>query len=297
MTINRRVLNKEEQKRLRRQTWMALLERVILWIVVAGILFYTLFPFYWAVVSSLRLPSDLFMTPQAYWPNPITLTNYASVLANENFQRALLNSTIVAGMTVLLSQMVGAVAAYALARLPFRGNNLLLYTLLAMTTFPAIAILGSLFEMVRFLRLYNTVWALILTYSTFTLPFTVWVLTNFFKSIPRELEEAALVDGATPLQTLWLILLPLAAPGIVTTGLLVFIASWNEFLYALTFTIDKNARTVPVAISQFSGVSTYELPWGSIMAASVVVTIPLIILVLIFQRRIIAGLTVGAVKG
>jgi trehalose/maltose transport system permease protein len=264
---------------------------------VAGILFYTLFPFYWAIVSSLKLPSDLFVTPQAYWPDPVTWTNYAAVFANENFQRALLNSAIVAGMTVLLSQMIGAVAAYALARLPFRGSNLLLYTLLAMTTFPAIAILGSLFEMVRFLRLYNTVWALILTYSTFTLPFTVWVLTNFFKSIPRELEEAAQVDGATPLQTFWRILLPLAAPGMVTTGLLVFIASWNEFLYALTFTIDKNARTVPVAISQFSGASTFELPWGSIMAASVVVTIPLIVLVLIFQRRIIAGLTAGAVKG
>jgi trehalose/maltose transport system permease protein len=297
MAVNTRVRNEEHRPRSRRQHWLAWLERAILWIVVAGILFYTLFPFYWAIVSSLKLPSDLFVTPQAYWPDPVTWTNYAAVFANENFQRALLNSAIVAGMTVLLSQMIGAVAAYALARLPFRGSNLLLYTLLAMTTFPAIAILGSLFEMVRFLRLYNTVWALILTYSTFTLPFTVWVLTNFFKSIPRELEEAAQVDGATPLQTFWRILLPLAAPGMVTTGLLVFIASWNEFLYALTFTIDKNARTVPVAISQFSGASTFELPWGSIMAASVVVTIPLIVLVLIFQRRIIAGLTAGAVKG
>ncbi len=297
MAVNTQVRDQQHRQRSRRQHWLSLLERAILWIVVAGILFYTLFPFYWAIVSSLKLPSNLFVTPQAYWPNPVTWTNYAAVFTNENFQRALVNSAIVAIMTVLLSQMIGAVAAYALARLPFRGNNLLLYTLLAMTTFPAIAILGSLFEMVRFLRLYNTVWALILTYSTFTLPFTVWVLTNFFKSIPRELEEAAQVDGATPLQTFWRILLPLAAPGMVTTGLLVFIASWNEFLYALTFTIDKNARTVPVAISQFSGASTFELPWGSIMAASVVVTIPLIILVLIFQRRIIAGLTAGAVKG
>ncbi|MFN3332642.1 MAG: carbohydrate ABC transporter permease [Caldilinea sp.] len=297
MAVNTQVRDQQHRQRSRRQHWLSLLERAILWIVVAGILFYTLFPFYWAIVSSLKLPSNLFVTPQAYWPNPVTWTNYAAVFTNENFQRALVNSAIVAIMTVLLSQMIGAVAAYALARLPFRGNNLLLYTLLAMTTFPAIAILGSLFEMVRFLRLYNTVWALILTYSTFTLPFTVWVLTNFFKSIPRELEEAAQVDGATPLQTFWRILLPLAAPGMVTTGLLVFIASWNEFLYALTFTIDKNARTVPVAISQFSGASTFELPWGSIMAASVVVTIPLIVLVLIFQRRIIAGLTAGAVKG
>ena len=297
MTLNTQIREQQHRQRSRGQHWLSLLERAILWIVVAGILFYTLFPFYWAIVSSLKPPSNLFVTPQAYWPNPMTWANYAAVFSNENFQRALVNSAIVASITVLLSQIIGAVAAYALARLPFRGNNLLLYTLLAMTTFPAIAILGSLFEMVRFLRLYNTVWALILTYSTFTLPFTVWVLTSFFRSIPRELEEAAHVDGATPMQAFWHILLPLAAPGMVTTGLLVFIASWNEFLYALTFTIDKNARTVPVAISQFSGASTYELPWGSIMAASVVVTVPLIILVLIFQRRIIAGLTAGAVKG
>lgn len=283
--------------RSRRRNLLVWIERALLWFVVGFLLFYTLFPFYWAIVSSLKLPSDLFLTPQAYWPQPVTWANYAAVLANENFQRALLNSTIVAGMTVLLSQMIGAVGAYALARLRFRGSNTVLYALLAMTTFPAIAILGSLYEMIRVLRLYNTLWALILTYSTFTLPFTVWVLTSFFRSIPQELEEAAQVDGATPLQTFWRILLPLAAPGLVTTGLLVFIASWNEFLYALTFTIDKNARTVPVAISQFSGASTFELPWGSIMAASVLVTIPLIVLVLVFQRRIIAGLTAGAVKG
>jgi trehalose/maltose transport system permease protein len=271
--------------------------RVLFWGVIVLILLYTVFPFYWAIVSSIKQPGELFVTPQAYWPQRVTWDNYRAVFANADFLRALINSAIVAGSTVFISQAIGAIGAYALGRLPFRGRNVILYALLAMTTFPAISILGSLYELVRTFRLYNTLTALIVTYMTFTLPFTVWVLTNFFKAMPRELEEAAQVDGATPFQTFYKILLPLAAPGLVTTGLLVFIAAWNEFLYALTFTIDTSARTVPVAISQFSGASTFELPWGSIMAASVTVTIPLVGLVLIFQGRIIAGLTAGAVKG
>jgi trehalose/maltose transport system permease protein len=166
-----------------------------------------------------------------------------------------------------------------------------------MTMFPAIAILGSLFTMVRALGIYNTPYALILAYMTFSLPFTVWVLSNFFRSLPAELEQAAYVDGATPFQTFYLILLPLVAPGLVTTGLLAFIAAWNEFLYALTFTLSANARTVPVAIALFSGEQEFEIPWGDIMAAAVVVTVPLVVLVLIFQQRLVEGLTAGAVKG
>jgi trehalose/maltose transport system permease protein len=167
-----------------------------------------------------------------------------------------------------------------------------------MTMFPSIAILGSLYQMIRWANLYNTIPALVITYLTFTLPFTVWVLANFFKAMPGELEESALVDGSTPFQAFYKILLPLALPGLVTTGLLAFIAAWNEFLFALTFTTqDYQARTVQPAIASFSGNTQYDEPWGSIMAASVVVTVPLVLLVMIFQRRILGGLTAGAVKG
>ncbi len=274
-----------------------IISRILFWILLAFILVYTIFPFYWAVVSSLKPAAALFVTPVAYWPTEPTLDNYRAVFNNPDFVRALLNSTLVAGSTVLLSLAIGAIGSYALGRLRFRGRNVIMYTVLAMTMFPQIAILGSLYQMVRTFGLYNTPYALILTYVTFTLPFTVWVLTNFFRGLPGELEEAALVDGATPFQTFYMVLLPLAAPGLVTTGLLAFISAWNEFLYALTFTIDIKAKTVPIVISQFRGNSEFELPWGSIMAASVVVTVPLIVLVLIFQRRIMAGLTAGAVKG
>lgn len=274
-----------------------ILRDILFWIIILIIAFYTLFPFYWAIASSLTPPSRLFDTPTQYFPSEPTLNAYITVFRNQTFRRALLNSAVVAGATVLLSLAIGSFGAYALGRMNFRGKALILYTVLSMTMFPAIAILGSLFTMVRALGIYNTWWALILTYMTFSLPFTVWVLSNFFKSLPAELEQAAYVDGATTLQTFWMILLPLTAPGLVTTGLLAFIAAWNEFLYALTFTLNDNARTVPVAIALFSGEQQFEIPWADIMAAAVVVTIPLVILVLVFQQRLVDGLTAGAVKG
>ena len=277
----------------RRSTLM----NVLFWVIVLFIILYTIFPFYWAIVSSLTPPSDLFNTPVHYFPEHPTVKAYGTVFRNETFRRALLNSAFVSITTVLISLVIGSFGAYALGRLKFRGRTLVLYTVLAMTMFPAIAILGSLFTMVRTLCLYNTPWALILTYMTFTLPFTVWVLTNFFQSLPLELEQAAYVDGATTLQTFYMILLPLTAPGLVTTGLLAFINAWNEFLYALTFTINDSARTAPVALALFSGEQQFEIPWADIMAAAVVVTVPLVILVLIFQRRLVEGLTAGAVKG
>ncbi len=274
-----------------------IISKILFYLLVLFILVYTIFPFYWAIVTSFKRGGDLFLTPVQYLPNPTSLESYQYVFRNGDFLRALLNSTVVSLATVLLALLFGSLAAYALGRLPFRGKGVVLYTTLAMTTFPAIAILPALFQMIRVTHLYNTIPALVFTYLTFTLPFTVWVLTNFFKTLPAELEEAALVDGATGMQTFYMVLLPLAAPGLVTTGLLAFISAWSEFLFALTFTQDYHARTVQVAIAQFSGNTGYELPWGNIMAASVVVTIPLIVLVLIFQRRIIAGLTAGAVKG
>lgn len=270
---------------------------LLFWLIVIVIAIYTLFPFYWAVVSSLTPASALFVTPVRYFPTTPTLDSYMTVFRDPAFRQALVNSAIVAVTTVLLSLSIGSFGAYALGRLNFRGKTIVLYTILSMTMFPAIAILGSLFTMVRALGIYNTPYALILTYMTFTLPFTIWVLSNFFKSLPLELEQAAYVDGATSFQTFYMILLPLTAPGLVTTGLLAFINAWNEFLYAMTFTIDDRTRTVPVAIAMFTGDQLFEIPWGDIMAAAVVVTIPLVILVLFFQQRLVEGLTAGAVKG
>ena len=270
---------------------------VLFWGVVLLIAFYTLFPFYWAIVSSLTPASLLFSTPVKYFPTPPSLGAYKTVFGNPLFLRAMLNSDFVAGTTVILSLIIGSLGAYALGRLQFRGKTLVRYTILSMTMFPAIAILGSLFTMVRNLGIYNTPWALILTYMTFSLPFTVWVLSNFFQSLPLELEQAAYVDGATTFQTFYMILLPLTAPGLVTTGLLAFISAWNEFLYALTFTVSLEKRTVPVAIALFQGEQQFEIPWGDIMAAAVVVTVPLVVLVLVFQQRLVEGLTAGAVKG
>ncbi len=270
--------------------------KVLFWVLVIGILLYTVFPFYWAVIASIRPDSEMGVI--SYWPDTIYWGNLEYVFDNGDFVRAIANSAIVSVGTVLVALTFGSFAAYALGRMKFRGRSATLYIILAMTMFPSIAILGSLYQMIRWANLYNTIPALIITYLTFTLPFTVWVLANFFRAMPGELEESALVDGSTPFQAFYKILLPLALPGLVTTGLLAFIAAWNEFLFALTFTTqDYQARTVQPAIASFSGNTQYDEPWGSIMAASVVVTIPLVLLVLVFQRRILGGLTAGAVKG
>lgn len=274
-----------------------ILGRVGFWILIIIILLYTLFPFYWAINSSFKGENEI-IAPATYIPRNPTLINYQAVFSNDQFVRSLLNSAVVSGSTTILALVVGSFAAYALGRLRFRGRTLMLYAVLAMTMFPQISILSGLFAIVRELGLYGTQGALIATYPLITLPFTVWTMTSFFRGLPHELEQAALVDGATTFQTFYMILLPLTAPALVTTGLLAFISAWNEYLFALTFTlINPAARTVPVAIALFGGTVSRQEPIAEIMAASVVVTIPLIVLVLIFQRRIVEGLTAGAVKG
>jgi len=273
--------------------------RVLFYLVLTVIFIYIVFPFYWAFRSSVTPNGELFVTPVHYWPENPTLEHYQEVFTNGDFLVALRNSAIVAASTTLLALVIGTVGAYALGRFKFRGRLPVMYLILSMTMFPAIAILGSLFDMVRRLGLYNQLPALIITYLVFTLPFTVWVLTSFFQALPKELEEAAYVDGASPFETLYRVMLPLIAPGLVTTGLLAFISAWNEFLFAVSFIQTPDKRTVPLAIFLFA-TSTgggFEIPWGTIMAGTVVVTVPLIVLVLIFQNRIISGLTAGAVKG
>ena len=265
------------------------------YLAVAFIVFVAVFPFYYAVMTSFKTGTALFEVN--YLPRDFDLANYRAILTNGVFPRNVLNSVFVAGVTVAFALLLAVTASYALARVRFRGRGLLLMTILAVSMFPQIAVLAGLFELIRFLGIYNTPWALILSYVIFTLPFTVWVLTTFMRDLPVEIEEAAIVDGATPWVIITRVFLPLLWPALVTTGLLAFIGAWNEFLFALTFTSSETTRTVPVAIALLSGATQHETPWGTIMAASVLVTVPLIVLVLIFQRKIVSGLTAGGVKG
>jgi multiple sugar transport system permease protein len=269
---------------------------VLLWIGVILIMLFCLFPFYWLINTSLKAGSDL-SSGDLFPPHP-TFKNYSSIFRNDDFIKALRNSAIISLTTTLIALTVGSFAAYALARLRFPMKFLLLAVILSITTFPPIAIAAPVFKLWTDIGLYNTYLGLILPDLTFTLPLTIYILTSFFREIPRELEEAALVDGASYFQAFRKIVLPLAAPGLVTAGLLAFIFVWNEFLFAITLTSSPDRRPVPAAIAFFTGsASRFEVPIGTISAASVVVTVPLIALVVLFQRRIVAGLTAGAVKG
>ncbi len=282
---------------MRSKSIMKLLRRGLFYLAVLTIAVYALFPFYWALNTSFKTEDEMFQRA-TYLPQNLTFKNYEYVFRGGTFTRALANSAFVSGSTALLSLVVGSFAAYALGRLRFKGRTTLLYVVLTMTMFPMISILSGLYTIVREAGTFGTPIALIMTYPVFTLPFTVWVLTSFFRGLPEEIEQAARVDGATAFQTFRLILLPLTAPALVTTGLLAFVSSWNEYLFALNFTITAPAaQTVPVAIAQFSGIESQQEPIAEIMAAAMIVTIPLVLLVLTFQKRIVAGLTSGAVKG
>ena len=265
------------------------------YVLVAAIILYAVFPFYYAIVTSLKAGSQLFAVE--YFPMTWNWDNYVSVFREQPFAYNLLNSVLVSSAVVALSLFFGVTAAFALGRVQFRGRGLLLMTVLGVSMFPQVAVLSGMFELIRGFGLYNNLLGLVISYMIFTLPFTVWVLTTFMRDLPKELEEAAIMDGANPWEIIVKVFMPLMWPALVTTGLLAFIAAWNEFLFALTFTLTNTQRTVPVAIALISGASQYELPWGNIMAASVIVTLPVVVLVLIFQRRIVSGLTAGAVKG
>ncbi len=268
--------------------------KILFYLLALAILVYSLFPFYYSVVSSLKSSAALFDV--TYFPFNPDFGNYKTIFRDQPFGRNIVNSLIVSSAVVILSLFLSTTAAYALGRIKFRGRKLLLFSILGASMFPQVAVLSGMFEVIRFLGLYNNPFGLIFSYMVITLPFTVWVLTTFMGEVPVELEEAAIIDGATPLQIITKVFMPLLGPAFVATGILAFIAAWNEFLFALTFTLTNEQCTVPVAIALLSGSSSYELPWGNIMAASVIVTIPLILLVLFFQRRIVAGLTAGSIK-
>ena len=272
--------------------WFA---NLLLALAVGFTLFLALFPFYYAVVTSLKSGTALFQAD--YLPRHFSMANYAEVLRQGSFPLNVLNSVLISLAVVALSLLLAVTAAYALGRVHFRGRGVLLLAILSVSMFPQIVVLSGLFEIVRALGIYNTLWALIFTYMIITLPFTVWVLTTFMRALPYEIEEAAIMDGATPWITITKVFLPLLWPAMVTTGLLAFIAAWNEFLFALTFVLTNDNRTVPVAIALLSGATEHETPWGIIMAASVIVTVPLVVLALVFQKKIVSGLTAGAVKG
>jgi len=269
--------------------------RIGFWLLVTAIVLFSVFPFYYAILTSFESGTAIFRVN--YLPEAFDWSNYVTVFQGNNFARNIGNSVLIATVVVVLSLFLGVTAAYALGRVQFRGRGLLLLTILSVSMFPQIAVLSGLFEVVRAFGMFNTPLALIFSYMIFTLPFTVWVLTTFVRDLPIELEEAAIVDGATPWVIITKVFMPLMWPALVTTGLLAFIAAWNEFLFALTFISQDEQRTVPVAIALLSGATEQELPWGNIMAASVIVTAPLVVLVLIFQRKIVSGLTAGAVKG
>ena len=266
------------------------------------IVLYCILPFYWMIVSSLRLPTEGRSTE--FIPNPMSIENYKGVFsAQNNFGRSLINSLIVAGTTTVLTLLFGIIGAYALARLRFTAKGAVLWVIMACSMFPLIILIPPLLKMFSstepftwFPYWVNTYQAVILPSLSFGLPLAVWNLTAFFKQMPVELEQAAMVDGCTPAVAFRKVILPLAAPGVFTTAIIVFIGAWNEFLVALTFLQEPAKQTATVAISKFTGTVGFDTPYGTIMAAGVIVTVPLLIAVLLFQRRIVAGLTAGGVK-
>ncbi|HZN87940.1 MAG TPA: carbohydrate ABC transporter permease [Thermoleophilaceae bacterium] len=269
-------------------------ERLLWTIGILVVLLYALIPVMWIASLSFKTPAEV---GDGKFFSGFSTDNYEVIFNDDTFLAALINSIGIASIATLISIVLAAMAAYALSRLDFAGKAVILSGALAVAMFPPISIVGSLFDMWRAIGLYDTWPGLIIPYMTFTLPLAIYTLSAFFREIPWELEQAAQVDGATPFQAFRKVIVPLAAPGVFTAAILVFIFAWNDFIFANTLTSTDAARTVPAALAFFTGASQFEQPIGAISAAAVVVTVPIIIMVLIFQRRIVAGLTAGAVKG
>lgn len=270
-------------------------ERAFWAIGMVVVILYALVPVAWIVSLSLKPASEI--TDGRFLPQDPTLDNYRTVFDDPQFPSALRNSLGIALIATVFAVVLATFAAYAIVRLDFPGKALIMSGALAIAMFPPVAIIGPLFNMWRSLGLFDTWLGLIIPYMTFTLPMAIWTLSAFFREIPWDLDKAARVDGATPFQAFRKVIAPLAAPGMFTSAILVFIFAWNDFLFATALTSTNRARTVPAAITFFTGASQFDFPTGQIAAASVVVTIPIIVMVLLFQRRIVAGLTSGAVKG
>ncbi|NJP10147.1 MAG: carbohydrate ABC transporter permease [Leptolyngbyaceae cyanobacterium RU_5_1] len=273
------------------------LRRVLLWVAVGAIAVFSLAPILWQVLTSFKLNEDIASIPTIYFPSRFTLNHYLELFSRRPFLLYIANSTFVSLTSTVVCLAIGTPAAYALARLRPLGGNLIQLGILLITLFPGILLLQGLLEIVQFFRLGNNYLALIIPYTALNLPLTILVMRSFFAQLPKDLEDAAKVDGYNTWQMLVQILTPLTLPALVTTGILTFIAAWNEFIFALTFITEETMKTIPVAAAQIGGTSVFEIPYGPIAAATVIGTIPLIILVLFFQRQIVQGLTAGAVKG
>jgi multiple sugar transport system permease protein len=274
-------------------------KEAIVWAIGLGVvLFYALVPVLWLVSLSLKSPATV--SDKRVIPQSVSFDNYTALFQggfDSPMLRPLINSIVIALIATTIAVTLASFTAYAIARLDFPGKFLILAGALAIAMFPPISVVGPLFDMWRALGLYDTYPGLVIPYLTFALPLAIYTMVAFFREIPWELEQAAQVDGATPWQAFTRIILPLAAPGVFTAAILVFIFAWNDFVFAITLTSSNNARTVPAALAFFTGESQFTAPVGNIAAAAVLVTIPIIVFVLIFQRRIVAGLTAGAVKG
>jgi ABC-type glycerol-3-phosphate transport system permease component len=264
--------------------------------IIAGVVLLSalVFPLYWMIAASVTPESRLFESPSLL-PRPLSFEHYRALFAERDFLIPVRNSLVVASMTTVVTVPIAALCAYAVARLRFRGRGVLLALMLAVSMFPQISIVPPLYLMLRELNLLDTFPGLVLPYVTFSAPLAVWLLTAFFRQLSPELEEAAMLDGASRVRALWDVVLPLAAPGVATAAILTFLYCWNEFLFALSFTLGPDRYTVPVAVTLFRG--RYQVPWGQVLAATVVATVPVALVVLTCQRRIIAGLTAGASKG
>ncbi|NKB81734.1 MAG: ABC transporter permease subunit [Nitrospirales bacterium] len=254
----------------------------------------SLVPFFWFIITSLKSQTAVEAIPPTWWPNG-NLDAYRSALLDHQLLNYMMNSVIVAGSTTIIALLLAIPAAYALARVRMKGKSLILGGLLSMSMFPQIVIAGPVWEILKHIGGLNTHWGLVLPYLTLTLPLAIWILATFFKELPRELEDAARVDGCTLWQTMSKVMAPLAAPGIFTAAILTFIYAWNEFFFALLILTDPEQQTLPVGIALFQG--EFTMPWGELAAASVLATLPLVLVVLLFQRGIISGLSAGAIKG
>ncbi|KAM3115922.1 carbohydrate ABC transporter permease [Phormidesmis sp. 146-33] len=275
----------------------ASLRKVILPLAVAFTVLFCLAPILWQLLTSVKVNADISAVPNVYFPSRYTLTHYQELFARRPFFNYILNSALVSIASTILALGLGAPAAYALARLKLQGERVILAGVLIVTLFPPILLFLGLLEIVRFLNLGNNYLALIIPYTAINLPLTILVMRSFFQQLPKDLEDAARVDGYSTWRMLLEIVLPMTIPALVTTGILTFISAWNEFIFALTFITREEMKTVPVAGAQLGGASPFEIPFGPIAAATVLGTIPLVLLVLFFQRRIVQGLTAGAVKG
>lgn len=271
--------------------------RIFLLLAVVLVIVFCLGPVLWQLLTSVKVNQDITAVPTVYFPTRFTFSHYIELFIRRPFWRYILNSAFVSITSTALSLALGAPAAYALARLRPWGGRVILAGILIVTLFPGILLFLGLLEIIQALHLGNNYLALLIPYSAINLPLTILVLRSFFQQLPKDLEDAARVDGYNTFQMLWQILLPMAAPALVTTGILTFIFAWNEFIFALTFITREDMKTIPVAAAQLSGASVFEIPYGVIAAATVVGTLPLVLLVLFFQRRIVQGLTAGAVKG